>query len=112
MGYAYKNGLMAGEGLYDPDLDETETSSLYIETFSLRRDHYFNGVLHEKMISDKLRHALVDIIAKRYVDRGVALPELIKEGNLGLAHALKNFELEGGLRFSTYAARCIRRYIE
>jgi DNA-directed RNA polymerase sigma subunit (sigma70/sigma32) len=112
MGYACEEGLLLEGGVYDSALDETETSSLRKGTFSLRRTHYLNNGWHEKRISQKLCHSLVGIIAKRYIDRGVAFPELIKVGNIGFTYALDNFELEGGLRFSTYAARCIRRHIE
>lgn len=96
---------------YDPALEETETSSLYKGPFSHITD-YFKDELNEKSISRRLSSALVNIIAQRYAERGVELPDLIRQGSLGLDHALENFELEGGQRFSTYAARCIRRNIE
>jgi DNA-directed RNA polymerase sigma subunit (sigma70/sigma32) len=91
----FEEGTLPEGGEYDPALDETETSSLYKETFSLRRVDYFNKAWNEKMISNKLCSALVDIIARRYVDRGVKLQYLLREGCLGLNHALENFELEG-----------------
>lgn len=55
---------------------------------------------------------LVVNIAKRYSNRGVALMDLVSEGTMGLIHALENFELEGGFRFATYAAQCVRQSIE
>lgn len=113
MGYAYsEEGVLSENGEYDPALDETETSGLYKGPFSHRPDHCPNEDWNEKMISHKLTDSLVGIIARRYIDRGVSLSDLIKEGGLGLAHALENFELEGGSHFSTYGARCIRRNIE
>lgn len=51
-------------------------------------------------------------IAKRYSDHGVALLELIREGNRGLIHAMETFGLEGGFRFAAYAAHCVRQNIE
>lgn len=86
--------------------------SVYLEgAISSRRTHCFGDIWHEKIISHNLRIALVENIAMRYADHGIELSELIKEGNLGLTHALENFELEGGSRFSTYAARCVRQSI-
>lgn len=91
---------------------EAEASVLPGESPLHRRHHYLNGMWHETMISCNLRAALVENIARCYLCRGVELADLISEGNSGLSHALKNFESEGGSRFSSYAARCIRRYVE
>jgi RNA polymerase primary sigma factor len=54
---------------------------------------------------------LVVHIARGYRNRGLALLDLIEEGNLGLIHAVDRFEPERGLRFSTYAAIWIRQAI-
>ena len=64
----------------------------------------------QKMIKSNLR--LVVKIARRYVNRGLPLPDLIEEGNLGLIHAVKKFDPERGFRFSTYATWWIRQTIE
>lgn len=64
----------------------------------------------QRMIECNLR--LVVNIAKHYVNRGMALLDLIEEGNLGLMHALDKFDLERGFRFSTYATWWIRQNIE
>jgi len=64
----------------------------------------------QKMIARNLRLVLNN--TRRYARKGIRLFDLLKAGNLGLAYALENFEPEDNERFSTYAARCIRRNIE
>src|SRR5450830_1762687 len=69
-----------------------------------------NFEARQKMIEHNLR--LVVSIAKHYINRGVALLDMIEEGNLGLMHVIDKFEPERGFRFSTYATWWIRQSIE
>ena len=54
---------------------------------------------------------LVVGVAKRYLSSGVALEDLVQEGNIGLLHAIELFDWRKGFKFSTYATWWIRQAI-
>ncbi len=63
-----------------------------------------------KMIQSNLR--LVVKISRRYINRGLALSDLVEEGNIGLMRAVEKFDDAHGCRFSTYATWWIRQSVE
>jgi RNA polymerase primary sigma factor len=62
-----------------------------------------------RMVEANLR--LVIKVARRYMNRGLSLLDLIEEGNLGLLRAVRKYRWERGTRFSTYAVWWIRQTI-
>jgi RNA polymerase nonessential primary-like sigma factor len=94
-------------------LDEIGVSPLLSadeEKYFARRARKGDESARQRLIESNLR--LVVKIARRYINRGLPLLDLIEEGNLGLIHAVGKFDPERGFRFSTYATWWIRQAIE
>ncbi|MBU2427354.1 MAG: RNA polymerase sigma factor RpoS, partial [Gammaproteobacteria bacterium] len=96
--------IYLGEIGFSPLLSAQE--EVYFSRLSLKGDQ----AARKRMIESNLR--LVVKIARRYINRGLALLDLIEEGNLGLIRAVEKFDPERGFRFSTYATWWIRQTIE
>jgi RNA polymerase primary sigma factor len=64
----------------------------------------------ERLVVGNLR--LVVLFARKYLNRGVPLLDLVQEGNLGLMRAADKFDHTRGFRFSTYAAWWIKQAIQ
>ena len=96
--------LYLGEIGFSPLLSAEE------EVFFSRKSLRGCEASRKRMIESNLR--LVVKIARRYNNRGLALLDLIEEGNLGLIRAVEKFDPERGFRFSTYATWWIRQTIE
>lgn len=96
--------LYLGEIGFSPLLSAEE------EVYFARRALKGCEASRKRMIVSNLR--LVVKIARRYNNRGLALLDLIEEGNLGLIRAVEKFDPERGFRFSTYATWWIRQTIE
>ena len=85
--------LYLGEIGFSPLLSAEE------EVFFARKSLKGCEASRKRMIESNLR--LVVKIARRYNNRGLALLDLIEEGNLGLIRAVEKFDPERGFRFST-----------
>ena len=75
--------------------------------------------LHRAIVSaDEARRRLTEAnlrlvvsVAKKYMNRGMSLMDLVQEGNMGLLRAVEKFDYHKGFKFSTYATWWIRQAI-
>jgi len=103
--------VQSGLQLYLRSINESPLLTADEEKQLARRIiHHQDAAARERMVRSNLR--LVVNIAKHYVNRGLSLPDLIEEGNIGLLKAVEGFDPENGCRFSTYASWWIKQAIK
>ena len=106
----YPDKEMDATRLYLSEIGFSALLTAEQEVYFARRAQKGDEEARKRMIESNLR--LVVKIARRYMNRGLALLDLIEEGNLGLIRAVEKFDPERGFRFSTYATWWIRQTIE
>ena len=105
-----KDGQLDATRLYLREIGAANLLTAEEEISLARRIREGDEEARARMIESNLR--LVVKIARRYLNRGLALLDLIEEGNLGLIRAVEKFDPDKGFRFSTYATWWIRQTIE
>jgi RNA polymerase primary sigma factor len=105
-----ENTLQTPLETYLREINETRLLSALEEQELARLIADGDGAARDRMVRANLR--LVVNIARGYTGKGLALPDLIEEGNLGLMRAVEGFDPDIGTRFSTYASYWIKQSIK
>lgn len=95
---------------YLREINETALLTADEEKSLSRRIEQGDAGARDRMVRANLR--LVVNIARGYTGKGLPLPDLIEEGNLGLLRAVEGFDPDMNTRFSTYASYWIKQSIK
>ena len=102
--------LQAPLETYLREINETALLTADEEKMLSRRISAGDGAARDRMVRANLR--LVVNIARGYNGKGLPLPDLIEEGNLGLMRAVEGFDPDMNTRFSTYASYWIKQSVK
>ena len=102
--FLLQKARLPGQAFFDINLPEDEALRENFTQIDL-----LNGEAHQVLTLANLR--LVVSVAKRFMNRGIPLLDMVQEGNLGLLRAVQKFDPTLGYKFSTYATWWIRQSI-
>jgi len=102
-------GVQSSLDIYFREIDQTPLLKAEEERELAYQIQAGANEARDKMVRANLR--LVVNIARSYAGKGLSLPDLIEEGNLGLLRAVEGFDPRMNTRFSTYASYWIKQAI-